>query len=348
MQKVLQKIAKNWITVWLIIAVLVFLSISAYAAYTRLTVAKRVISTGEGAGDMFASDMLLDSSLWSVKTVSYSNLSDTPNVPLEIFNFPYPKRTACAADDTVYDLTVTLGKLNNTNQFTDLSNEEITALSNNYKVQKGEGEIFTFGSTDEEDNRVVTHTFENCSITGGAFNSNLFTLIFDTDELTSATPNGYCIKLEAIPDDSELPTLRRVIMVKYIKTADSGWNGSLETLEDGTDYDAYNYIIKGDGSGKFTFTWDQSYVTINEKFLQNPDVTFYIGGRNVTGNDSLNEDALSTNAETGWKELTLVVNSREKNRYDVQFFKIDNSTPASYDNDDIAGYLPDSSRWQSN
>ena len=54
MQKVLQKIAKNWITVWLIIAVLVFLSISAYAAYTRLTVAKRVISTGEGAGDMFA------------------------------------------------------------------------------------------------------------------------------------------------------------------------------------------------------------------------------------------------------------------------------------------------------
>lgn len=338
------KINKYWITIWLAIIVITVTSIVSYAAYTRVTVAKRVISTGEGAGFPFGSD-LMSSTVKKIKRMPFSDQNDTPDIPLNIFNYPYPRRSSCGRDDTIYDLTVTLGTLDDLNNFSPLTGTDITDLGTGYVVveEQGQQRSYTFGS----DNK-ITHTFSNCSITGGNFNSNLFTMKFDPAELTAEIPKGYCMKMEAIPGDSELPSLTGYVLVRYIRTADSGWSGELEELTADTDYDAYNYVIKGSGKGNFTFKWNASKVAINQQFLQNSDVKFLVNGTPISGNPSFKENDISPDGD-GFRSLTIIVDSSKTSRYDVQFYKVNNTIggASGYATSDIAGYIPRSTAWTS-
>ena len=339
MQNILKKLTKNWITIWLVIAAISFTSIVVYATYTRVTVAKRVISTGAGAGDMFSSDILL-STITQIKRVSYSDDQATPNVSLNFYNYPYPKKSACGADDTLYNVTTTLGKLSDTNQFVELTASEIADLSKKYEIVNNEKEndSFVFGT-----DGLVSRTFIGCSIEGGDFNANTFTLKFDPAELKDSDPKGYCMQIIAKPDDLELPTLRGIVLVRYNKAADTGWNGKVEDLNADTNYDGFNYVIKGDGKGKITFSWDSTAVTINQQFLHNPNVKFYVNDTEVQGSDSFDEESsiITTNGDI--KTLTLVVDSRTRNRYDVQFYKIDPAIDYSVTN--VKKYLPESHKW---
>ena len=283
----------------------------------------------------------------------FSDQNDTPDVPLNVFNYPYPRRSSCGLDDTLYDLTVTLGTLTldeeNEYVFTPLTEAAITNLGTGYSVveEQGDNRSYTFGSDSK-----VTHTFSDCSITGGNYNSNLFTLKFDHHELKDETPKGYCIKMEAVPSDSELPSLTGYVLVRYIRTADSGWSGELENLADNTDYDAFNYIIKGSGKGNFTFKWDASKVAINQQFLQNSDVKFLIDDNGestvIAGNDQFTEDDILPDGD-GFRSLTIVVDSSKTNRYDVQFYKVNNTQggASGYDKDSVADYIPQSNTWKS-
>ena len=149
------------------------------------------------------------------------------------------------------------------------------------------------------------------------------------------------MQIVAVPDDPELPTLRGIVLVRYNKAADTGWSGKVEDLKAGTDYDGFNYVIKGDGKGKITFSWDPTAVTINQQFLHNPEVKFYINGAEVAGSDSFDESSITTS--NGVKTLILVVDSRKKNRYDVQFYKIDPTI--DYSAAKVKTYLPESNKW---
>jgi len=268
----------------------------------------------------------------------FSDRNDTPNVSVNVFNYPYPKKSAFRQDDTTYTLTATLKKQSAGNTFIDLTNEQISELGSfSYSITY-KGSTFTFGTDGN-----VSHEF-NCTIDGGDFNQDVFSLHFDATELTSDAPNGYCMELIADPDDTELPTLTGYVMVKYIKTAAGGWSGRLETLEDGKEYDAYNYIVEGTGSGKITIHWNPEYVSINKWFLQNSENTFY-KTTNVLGSSDVEESSVTTDSD-GMRSLTIVVNSQSRNRYEIQFYKV-GSNEEDYTNGDISTYLPDtdSSDW---
>ena len=327
---------KNWIMIWLIVAALFFAGIITYAAYTRITIAKRVVSTGQSSGIPFASDVLKQSG--RTKRASYSQNNVDPIEHVYIFNYPYPRKSSYGREETIYDLTVSLGTLNN-NEFIALSGTELADLSNKYKiVDTVTGEEFVFGTT-ENGVRIVEHTFEGRSIAGGNYNSYGFDLYFDPAELTAAVPKGYCMKLIATPADSEYPTLEGCVMVRYSETDPSGWWGELEPLDSSDEYDGYNYILKGIGTGKLTFRWNADEVTINQQFLHNKDVRFYIGGTYLYGNDSLSESDLSTN--NGMTELTVCVDSTHRSRYDIQFYKVKiNPSEHEYDNENISNYIP--------
>jgi len=314
-----------------LIAILFVSAGISYAAYTRVNVVKRVVSTGEGIGDLFASDYMSVSSLVMRKTFSDQNA--LPYVSVSVFNYPYPKKSAYQRDDTVYTLTATLKKQSEGNTFTELTADEITALGDlDYQIIYKEN-AFKFGTGGS-----VSHTFSNCTIAGGDFNQDIFTLRFDPSELTAAQPNGYCMELVARPEDTSLPTLTGYVMVKYVRTASGGWSGRLETLEAGKEYDAYNYIVEGNGTGKITFKWNPTYVRINKWFLQNPDHTFY-KNVNVLGSNSVTEGAVTTDAD-GMRSLTLVVDSKQRSRYEIQFYKV-GVDEDDYTNNKISLYLPD-------
>lgn len=141
-------------------------------------------------------------------------------------------------------------------------------------------------------------------------------------------------------------------MVRYSKQASTGWSGYLEeinvNIED--NYDGYNYYLEGNGRGKLTFSWDPRYVTINMDFLNNRNNVFY--SKSVTTNEQNEEivtftkyttppveSELVPDAETHLVSLTIEVDSMERNRYEIQFFKTD-SKINSYTKSDVEGYLP--------
>ena len=330
-----KKIRNNWITTWLVIAALSLTTIIAYAAYTRVNVTKRVMSTGAGVGDRFSSDVM--SSAGTVTRKGYSGVENTegwrPNVDGKVFNYPHPKTSLYRNSKTDYQVTATIGTYVN-GTFSPLTGEDLTNLSDDYSIKyKSSGNEQRFN----ENNGEITLS---CSMAAGKIDPDEIYMYFSTDEL-SVTPPGYYIQLVAQPDETELPTLTGYVTVRYQEVADSGWKGTLEELDD-SHFDGYNYILEGNGSGRITFRYNPTYVNINQYFLHNSENKFYFPIDAETGNTVEGSDSITENSFTpvnGMTEITLVVDSEKKNRYVIQFYKKDSSQ--SFTNNDVKNYLPD-------
>lgn len=319
--KLVRTFKKHWITIWLIIAVISLTVVTSYAIYTRITIAKRVVSTQAGANSLFSSDHMNSTVLKVIEPVSDNSVD--VEVPVNVFNYSYPKESVYRGDITEYDLIATIGTLGSNDSFTPLTGDDLAGLSSlNYKIVHNENnDTFVFGAGGN-----ASHTFSGCSIVGGSAGNDLFTLTFDKIELGNA-PNGYCIKLVAVPFNGDLPTLTGLVMVRFSKRASTGWTGSLEEIDESIedDYDAYNYYLEGNGKGKLTFRWNSKYVRINPDFKNNSDYSFD-GDITDIGNDI--------------SQLTINVDSSEINRYEIQFFKVD-PKEYSYKKADVELYLPD-------
>ena len=58
-KKILKFIKKNWISVWLVTVIAISAGIAiTYAAYTEVSVVKRVVSTKESEGELFSSNCM--------------------------------------------------------------------------------------------------------------------------------------------------------------------------------------------------------------------------------------------------------------------------------------------------
>lgn len=337
MKNFMKKFKKHWIKAWLIIAAVSLCVVTSYAIYTRVTVAKRVVSTDAGTEDLFSSDYMSQKGITT--TVSQTDNTQNAEVSVHVYNYAYPKESVYKNTETQYDVTATIGTIGSDDIFTELS--DTSGLTNRtYSVTYAKNsETFLFNATNG-----TQHKFDGCTITGDRAYGDLFTLVFDKSELGEAPPN-YCIKLEAEPYDSDLPKLTGYIKVRFAKSASNGWRGEVEKLDDSKDYDGFNYYLEGNGAGMLTFRWNKSKVTINKQFLNNKDNEFY----NKTGDvytkytQPLKESDLATDPnDNDIVYLTIKVDSTITNRYEVQFYKVDPST-ISYTKTDVEGYLPSTS-----
>lgn len=335
LKKFLNFLHKNWITVWFLICIITCTSLISYAAFTRINIVKRVVSTDVGAGVRFSSDSMDSSNAGMISRKSFYSQSADPNAEVYVFNYPYPKASLYRNTVTEYDVVARIGTHDGTT-FTPLTGETLTGLSDDYYINYKGGANALFNSS------YAPILFENCRMNAGKVSPDCFNVHFDSAEL-SDNPPEYCVEMIATPKDTSLPTLKGYISVRYIKTAESGWTGALEELDNNKEYDGYNYILEGSGEGRITFSWNPNLLTINKQFLQNPDNKFYIDEAVVLGGSSLTESSFST--VFGMKSITLVVDSQEKNRYEVQFYKTDTSGSNDYRNSVIKSYLPDSSNW---
>lgn len=75
------------------------------------------------------------------------------------------------------------------------------------------------------------------------------------------------------------------------------------------DYDGYNLVIEGSGSGTIDILWDSNEFAINPAFLE-------------MNQNSGKLTAVTDAAAAGWKKATLTVNSNEDNRIVAQFYKV--------------------------
>lgn len=342
MKKIIKAIRKKWITIWLIAAVISLSAITAYAIYTRITIAKRVVSTQAGASSLFSSDYMTNGSLKTIEPITYNNQNAT--VLVHVYNYAYPKEAVYRSDSTEYELTATIGTIDENDAFHELTDDsKITALGElAYSITyNSTNETFSFGGSNG-----TSHTFRGCTIAGSGANSNLFTMVFDKNELGN-NPNGYCIQIKAEPLNTDLPTLEGKVMVRYSKQASTGWAGEVEELNSSkiTDYDGFNYYLTGNGKGKLTFRWNTKYVTINKDFLNNPQNTFYTKSTEIQSGEEVAVFTKITSAvtEASLKDgdiatLTIEVDSSTRNRYEIQFFKV--NSEYSYSKADVESYLP--------
>lgn len=327
-KKILKAIQKKWITVWLVVAAVSLSAITAYAIYTRITIAKRVVSTQAGASSLFSSDYMNTGGMKSIEPITDN--TQNASVPFHLYNYAYPKEAVYRSDSTEYDLTATIGSLDDSDVFTELSDSSLLSGLTYCITYNLTGSTFVFNSTNG-----TSHKFSNCLISGNGANSDLFTLVFDKNEL-GANPKGYCIKLEADPYNTDLPKLIGYVMVRYSKPVSAGWSGDVEEIDVNKDYDGFNYYLTGNGKGKITFKWNRSKVTINKDFLKNPNNEF-------DGYDGAQPVEADLTEVDGYVSLTLKVDSTKKNRYEIQFFKVN---PAySYSKTDVESYLPTSTDW---
>ncbi len=112
--------------------------------------------------------------------------------------------------------------------------------------------------------------------------------------------------------------------VATCKSAADGakWSGDIEDKNYSTmDYDSYNYIITGNGAGKFYFAWDDSKVKPNEFAFLNYAANISKTAANVTSWEHYMQYGKTAPADGTWKYIVLNVNSDNLARYELQLYK---------------------------
>ena len=333
MSKILRFLRTHWITVWLVAAVLASSGVIAYASFTRVTVAKRVVSTKKGSGVLFSSNYLESS---TAKNASASYYTDTNNdlvVDLYVYNYATPKTNPFYRDDNIeYTITAKMVKDINGTELTAADETVISGLT--YKFGD-----FQFNSTNGFQTLLTGQTLNKTRS-----NSNHYTMTFDKSEISEVTtPRGYCIYVEAKPEYGfDLPTLKGYIGVSLSEVIDPGWRGEIVD-EDGKDYDGYNYEITGNGIGVLTVTWNNTKLEPNDLIFKDSKFTFV----DQDTNDSVRGGSVGSTSELikvdgTNSSLAIRLNSSTDVIKLIQFYKVEENT--YYTVAQIKGFV-DSGTW---
>ena len=282
-----------------------------YAIFTNSLHAQRTIAAYDTAGDKFSSNYLLKGySGENVRTVYTTGTSTPASTVLTVCNYPQGRQTMSAQDDISYKLTFSLVK-EESGDYVEVAPSYLTgSLANCAVTVTGDGTL-TLNSSN------VSGEISNMTITGGAARSHSYSISFSSDFIDDPMPNLY---LEAIaePTVSGYPTLRGIFKpeLRAAGAADS-WTGSFSDDRSHTpsEYDGYNYVITGVGSGTVTLTWNAAKLDLSDV--------------------SLHELAQITNFSQTSNSVTFPVDAEVTSRYELQFYKVnipDETTWALMDN----------------
>ena len=341
MKAILKFMKKHWITVWLVIAVLLFGSFVSYAVYTEVSTIKRVVTTESAPKEMFSSNCMY-ASLYERRipaedfNVNVNNFDlNSPEIPnptqiqytltaeLRVkYNgtiMTFTELAAALGDDTsTYNAIVArangyfIGKSQENNANASIANPAMTefSASNSFQVVFGDSPNYE-------------------TLPGGVVSTDRFKVTIPSTDFDNPNPEFY-IYVKADPTDTGLTDYIQTLLYgsqNVIVTA--AWSGTLaENNTNELDYDFYNYVITGSGSGNLDIMWDPEYFDIDNFFLDSSlsGVTFDESCLDGSGNVVVG--TVSGGQHNGWKKVTIVVNSANggKSRYEIQLFKHKDNT----------------------
>ena len=341
----IKKAGMSWITIWFIIAALVFSGAVVYAAYTGVVMVKRVVSTRAGIGILFSSNYMDTNTLMSIEYGDYADYPDSnPVFQMNVSNYSQGDKSSWYVSKDI-EYTITAELLLNERY----SAEEAQALGNaalegKYKTPssadlagkqfgiKYAGEIeyhyFSDGNT-----TIRLPGSGEYSLSNHEASSDEFMILIDKSELQNIVPS-FWIKLTATPKTEiggEVETISGYLGLCKNATGEANWAGMISDADYATkDYDAYNYSISGNGVGTFYFAWDDDKVHPNEFGLMNygsdTEPLTVAPVDSWTGyNQYGNADPASETGDDTWKYLTIKVNSAQLARYVFQLYKTSGS-----------------------
>lgn len=331
MKTVIEKLKKHWIQVWLITVVVLASSFIAFGAYTGLNSVKRVVTTQASPGDLFSSNCMRSS--LANKRINSTTYSVT------VSNFEQKNRMVSNPEDITYDLRAELRVLYN-NQYKSMT-EMLNSLGADnatylyYKNLLDDREYYIEKTDDDTDGTISSttkhyltssdpsYTFTSETLTRGEPHTDRFKVTFDDKELTDTDPEFYIY----VTAENVTPNYGPIeCLMSAAESTDevAAWQGSFaETSISTTDYDFYNYIISGSGIGTVDIMWDGNWFDINPFFTDSRS------GNVVTSVTTIED---STSLYNGWQKVQLTVNSTQKNRYELQLYKVKSDTSYTGEN----------------
>lgn len=361
LKKAAKRAGVTWVTAWMVVAALILTGLIGYASYTGVTMVKRVVSTKSGAGLLFSSNYMTTGTLTSIEYGNYSDyldgqgnpLSTNPTYTMNVCNYSQgDKATWYTSGNISYTVTAEL-LLNERYTAEEAATLDNPALAGQYKPPTAADLTGkTFGIKYSSDSSFQYFSGSWLSITlpasgtytlnKSAASADAFTILMDKSELLSNAPN-FWIRLTATPTSvagGEVEVINGYLGLCKNASGDVNWTGVIGDEDYTTkDYDAYNYIISGNGTGTFYFAWDDTKVKPNEFALLNygsgttPLATAEMS--NWSGFNQYPSGPASTTGTDNWKYLTITVDSSELARYEFQLYKTDGTDYSSV----IAGYV---------
>lgn len=305
---------RNWTLIWLIAVIAVSLLFVTFASYTYIKSVKRVATTVKSPDGLFSSNSM------SVSTLERRITSTDYTVT--VCNYAQNKPSVPNPEDVNYSMTAELVVYYN-GQYKTLSEVQsasqtdydayIALLANRtYSITKIEDDIS--GAVTETPYDLSTSpystSYSSQALKGNRSSTDKFRVTFDEAELDDTTPTFY-VRVIAAADQTTI--IRGYICAAKNATDTAAWQGNL-VENPSYDYDFYNYILSGSGKGTMDVMWNPSYLEINNFFV------LPMAGNNLVdyGGSKITDDTTNT----GWKKITLNVDSTLKSRYEIQFYKV--------------------------
>ena len=310
----IKKITKYQVTIWMLISVFTLCSVLiGYSAYNGTADVKRVVSTQASSSTRFSSNYMEGGELVVKNLRTTADGDYICNVT--VCNYDQLDLASPARALITYSFTAELVKYNlSSSQY-----EKVTAVqmkdevnAKTFYVQKylDDNEPVNGAAQNNLNTGSFSYTYSGETLAGEETHKDSFDICFDSTEVAKAVPDLF-VRVSAIPTaesvqlNGTLPTLSCVISISKGRTVETGWHGNLDESNT-SNYDAYNLVIEGSGSGTIDIQWDNREFTINPAFIINNSAKL----------------TPETDAEAeGWRTVTLTVNSTEQNRYLVQFYK---------------------------
>lgn len=342
-KKTAKKAGRSWITIWLIVSAIVFFGVAGYATYTGVNIVKRVVSTKAGGGLVFSSNYMTTGTLTSIENGVYEDYTDSnPEYTMTVNNFSQGDKSAWyTSSDINYTVRAELF-LNERYTAAEATDAGDSSLTGTYKRPsasdltgkqygikfKTDASYSLFDSSHLTIDLPDTYTLSKLSTS-----TDEFMLLLDKSELLETVPTMW-IKVTATPHPEvggEVEIISGYVGTCMSATGEASWGGAIGDEDYGsTDYDAYNYVITGNGRGTFYFAWDDDKVKPNEFALMN-----YGSGSSAltpatvtswTGYDQYGPGGPSsvTGSDT-WKCISLTVDSAVLPRYEFQLYKTSGS-----------------------
>lgn len=266
MKKLKTFLKSHWITVWLLVVAIAFTSIASAEYIVNKNRIRRVIANVADEGQQFSSNYLRVNGVTKKISFSDDNLSSNYCViPIFIWNHSETNPQKAYEGLLKYDWSMQLVDKNGVKIEEDnpklsefdigYSTDEVSYTSFTYDSTNGyyaSGSNVEFDETDEGGNYVVDE-------------KKLF-VRFHKSALEADPQDDIYVRIIAKPKETKgLSEISATLSVQKVgKTSVRGWQGTFGDNKSNTDYDAFNYIISGNGDANITLSWCTDYLEMNQ------------------------------------------------------------------------------------
>lgn len=355
MKRIFKVLKKNWIRIWLIVILITSSVFAVFAAYTDVFSVKRVVSTTTSPELPFSSNCMktdlssyqLPSSVFSVTVCNYDQNFPNDYCTSQI-TYTFEAELMVKKDDGSYEnagaFVSRLATALENNEITQETYDSYISKIAKYSISKTEDDATGVSASSDDikfnSENGYKYTFGADTLATGKSSTDTYTVKIDPADLTQ-TNTQFFIFVKAAPTEGVQTELKARLFAAEGKDIEASWSGSVQEVLvtiDGQitvpiDYDFYNYIVSGSGVGTIDVLWDPDHVEVNKFFLteerKTPDII-------LASDTTQTSDEVTTYGAkyANWKRITIPVDSTDRNRYEIQIYKVNENqaliSPSSY------------------